>query len=95
MHTPARHSVHSTTRGLLGALGGAALSACSAAPSRNLLGSYFPTWMLCALLGLFGVLLVRLLLVRSGIDQALPLPALVYLSLWIAMTLATWLLWLG
>jgi esterase/lipase superfamily enzyme len=36
------------------------LSGCGSAPSRNILGSYFPSWMICALIGLsatVGVLL--------------------------------------
>ncbi|GAB3788948.1 YtcA family lipoprotein [Dyella agri] len=73
----------------------AALAACSASPSRNILGSYFPTWMICALLGLVGAVVLRVVLGKAGIDEALPLPAVVYLCAWIAVTLAIWLLWLG
>lgn len=71
------------------------MAACSESPSRNILGSYFPTWMVCALLGIVGVLAIRWAFVKSGIDAALPVPVLVYLSLWIAVTLAIWLIWLG
>ncbi|WP_329742183.1 YtcA family lipoprotein [Dyella sp. A6] len=71
------------------------LSSCSAAPSRNILGSYFPSWMLCAVFGIAGVAAIRFVLVRTGIDAALPLPVLVYLSLWIAVTLGLWLVWLA
>ena len=73
----------------------ATLAACSASPSRNILGSYFPTWMICALLGLVGVVLLRAVLGKAGIDAALPIPVIVYLCTWIAVTLAIWLLWLG
>ncbi len=73
----------------------AALTACSASPSRNILGSYFPTWMICALLGLLGVVVLRAVFGKAGIDAALPMPVVVYLCMWIAMTLAIWLLWLG
>lgn len=59
------------------------------------MGSYFPTWMICALLGLLAVAILRVVLGKAGIDAALPMPALVYLCLWIAVTLAIWLLWLG
>jgi len=71
------------------------LTACSASPSRNILGSYFPTWMICALLGLLGVVILRVVLGKAGIDAALPMPVVVYLCLWITITLAIWLLWLG
>ena len=73
----------------------AALTACSASPSRNILGSYFPTWMICALLGLLGVVVLRTVLGKAGIDSALPMPVVVYLCIWITITLAIWLLWLG
>jgi YtcA family len=72
-----------------------ALSACSASPSRNILGSYFPTWMMCALLGIVFVVVIRIALVKTGVDAVLPAPVVVYLSMWTAATLAIWLLWLG
>jgi hypothetical protein len=28
------------------------LNGCDGAPSRNILGSYFPSWMVCALVGI-------------------------------------------
>ncbi len=73
----------------------AALAACSASPSRNILGSYFPTWMICALFGLLGVVALRAVLGKSGIDATLPIPVVVYLCTWLSVTLAIWLLWLG
>src|SRR5271155_5293617 len=73
----------------------AALAGCSAAPTQNILGSYFPSWMLCALAGLAATILARQLLVVAGLDRALPAPLLVYLALAVAFAFATWLLWLG
>ena len=73
----------------------ATLAACSASPSRNILGSYFPTWMICALLGLLGVVALRTALGKAGIDAMLPIPVVVYLCWWLSVTLAIWLLWLG
>jgi hypothetical protein len=72
-----------------------ALSACSASPSRNILGSYFPTWMICALLGLVCVVILRVVITKSGIDTALPAPVVVYLCAWLAITLTIWLVWQG
>jgi len=77
------------------ALAGLLLSACSESPSRNILGSYFPTWMICAVLGIAGVTLLRWVLIKTGIDAALPIPVLVYLCLWVTVTLAIWLAWLA
>jgi hypothetical protein len=73
----------------------AVLTACSASPSRDILGSYFPTWMICALFGLVGVVILRIVLGKAGIDATLPMPVVVYLCAWLAVTLAIWLLWQG
>ncbi len=73
----------------------ATLTACSASPSRNILGSYFPTWMICALLGLMGAVVLRAVLGKAGINATLPIPVIVYLCTWLTVTLAIWLLWLG
>lgn|GEM_PF-966640 len=72
-----------------------AMTACSASPSRNILGSYFPTWMVCALLGITFVIILRAVLVKTGVDAVLPAPVVVYLCMWTAATLAIWLVWLG
>ena len=46
------------------------LSGCSSAPSRNILGSYFPSWMICALIGMGLTIVVRCaLLARPGIEE--------------------------
>jgi hypothetical protein len=37
-------------------------------PQINIIGSFFPSWMLCVLIGIVAALLIRLLLVRTGID---------------------------
>ncbi len=70
------------------------LAGCSAAPSHDILGSYFPSWMICALVGLGAAAVVRLLLGLAGIDKALPVPVIVYLALTVAFAFATWLVWL-
>jgi FtsH-binding integral membrane protein len=82
-------------RSALALTSAATLAACSASPSRNILGSYFPTWMICALLGLLGVVVLRAVIGKIGINATLPIPVVVYLCTWVAVTLAIWLLWLG
>jgi hypothetical protein len=71
------------------------MTACSASPSRNILGSYFPTWMVCALLAIVIVIVIRIALVKTGVDAVMPAPVVVYLCMWTAATLAIWLVWLG
>jgi hypothetical protein len=71
------------------------LTGCSSSPSRNILGSYFPSWMICALIGLAATVAVRALLTKLGIDAVLPIPVAVYLAFATAFSLAIWLLWLA
>jgi hypothetical protein len=70
------------------------LVGCSSAPSQNILGSYFPSWMICALAGLGATVVVRQFLVATGLDKTLPAPLVVYLALTVAFAFATWLVWL-
>ena len=72
-----------------------ALTACSAAPSRNILGSYFPSWMICALVGMGATVVLRVALVKLGIDAELPAPVVIYMAFAIAVSLGMWLLWLA
>jgi len=59
-------------------------------PQINIIGSFFPSWMLCVLIGIVAALLVRLLLIRAGIDPYVGPRALVYSSLAILVTLVLW-----
>ena len=68
---------------------------CSAAPSQNILGSYFPSWMICALVGVAGAIVARLIFVAVGIERYLPAPLVVYLALTAAFAFGIWLIWLG
>ena len=71
------------------------LTGCSGAPSRNILGSYFPSWMICVLIGLGVSIVVRWILVRLGMEKELPAPIVVHLALTVAFSFAAWLLWLA
>ena len=42
------------------------LAGCNDAPSQTILGSYFPSWMLCALVGIGAAVVARLLFVAAG-----------------------------
>jgi len=71
------------------------LAGCSDAPSQNILGSYFPSWMICALLGIVLAVAARRGLALAGIDKAIPVPLLVYLAFSAFFAFAVWLIWLG
>ena len=59
-------------------------------PQINIVGSFFPSWMLCAAIGIGVALLARWLFLRVGIDPHLGPRALVYPSLAILVTLVLW-----
>jgi hypothetical protein len=59
-------------------------------PQLNVVGSFFPSWMLCAVVGIVAALLARRLLVRVGVDPYLSPRALVYPSLALLVTLVIW-----
>jgi YtcA family len=60
-------------------------------PQINLIGSFFPSWMLCAVIGIVVTLVARALFVRAGIDPYVGPRALVYPSLALLVTLVLWL----
>jgi hypothetical protein len=70
------------------------LSGCDGAPSRNILGSYFPSWMICALVGIAFALVARAVFTASGLIEEIPAPLVVLLAIACAGTFALWLIWL-
>ena len=67
------------------------LTGCHGSPQINLLGSFFPAWMLSIGIGIVGTLLLRRLFVRARLEPHLGLVPLVYFCLWVLLTLASWL----
>ena len=72
-----------------------AVSGCSYSPTLDLLGSYFPGWMLCAVLGIFAAVIIRLVLAATGINDYVVAPLLTYAALAVSATLLAWLVWFG
>jgi hypothetical protein len=66
------------------------LSSCSRAPSVDVLGSFFPAWLVCFIVAIVLTALVRLALSRLRVKAALPI--LVYPSLAALFTFVLWLL---
>jgi len=66
------------------------LASCSRAPSFDILGSFFPAWLVCLVLAILLTVLARWLLLRLHIEVALPV--LVYPSLAALFTFALWLI---
>jgi hypothetical protein len=89
------HRFSGAARSWLGACMVVSMSGCNGAPSRNILGSYFPSWMVCALAGIALALLSRAIFKASEILQELPVPFVVMLAIACAGTFAMWLIWLS
>ena len=71
------------------------LAGCGAddhAPTVDVLGSYFPAWIVCIVLGLVLTLITRQVLIGFKLHAHLRPVALVYLCLMIFYTLAIWLI---
>jgi hypothetical protein len=70
-------------------LAGMLCTGCSRAPSFDILGSFFPAWLLCLALGLLLTVAARWVLLRVGV--ALALLTLTYPSLAAMFTFGLWL----
>ncbi len=68
------------------------LTGCSRAPSFNILGSFFPAWILCGVIGILLTVGVRILFVRANFEQELSPLILVYPCLAATFTFSIWLL---
>ncbi|MFT0893080.1 YtcA family lipoprotein [Pseudochelatococcus sp. G4_1912] len=60
-----------------------AVAGCSSQPSPSfpLFGAYFPSWLAYLAVGIVGALVVRLIFVRTGVDDQMPFRLVVYISL--------------
>jgi len=66
------------------------LSGCSRSPTFDIVGSFFPAWLVCLFLGILLAALTHWLLLRRNI--AVVFPVLVYPSLAALFTFLLWLL---
>jgi YtcA-like protein len=65
---------------------------CSRAPTFNILGSFFPAWILCGIVGILLAVVVRLFFVRINLENHLLAPLiLVYPCLTALFTFTLWL----
>jgi fructose-specific phosphotransferase system IIC component len=69
---------------------GALFAGCSRAPALDVLGSFFPAWLVCFIVAIVLTAIVRLVLVRLRIQLALPI--LVYPALTALFTFVLWLI---
>ena len=69
------------------------LASCSRSPSFEILGSYFPAWLICLTVAILLTVLARWLLLRLQIPVVPPI--LIYPSLTALFTFALWLVFYG
>jgi hypothetical protein len=65
------------------------LTSCSRAPSFDVLGSFFPAWLVCLVLGLLLTVASRQVVARAHVVLAVPI--LTYPSLTALFTFVLWL----
>jgi hypothetical protein len=69
-----------------------AVSGCSGRPTFNVLGSYFPSWLVCVGISIVLTFLAHALVTRNNLaDQLWPLPV-VYASLLCFFSCTLWLI---
>jgi hypothetical protein len=77
-------------RGLV-CFGALQLTGCALSPSVNILGSFFPAWLISIVVGLVLAVIAWRVLVATGIAPHITPPALVYPCLAALLVFACWL----
>jgi hypothetical protein len=68
---------------------------CSHSPTFSVFGSFFPTWLLFALLGVISAFVVRAVCVARHWDTALPAPVFFYMTCAVTFTFGAYWLWVA
>ena len=68
-----------------------ALAGCRRAPTFNILGSFFPAWLMCLFAGIVLAALANRLFVRFALDKEILWPVVVYPCLALFFACALWL----
>jgi hypothetical protein len=68
-----------------------ALDGCRHAPTFNILGSFFPSWLMCLFAGIVLAAVANRLFVRFALDKEILWPVVVYPCLALFFACALWL----
>ena len=71
------------------------LAECTQSPSQDVLGSFFPAWILCSAIGVIVAVSCRVVLGAVRLHKYVLAPTLAYLAIAVAVTLFTWLIRFG
>ncbi|MCU1306977.1 MAG: hypothetical protein JWN45_1672 [Acidobacteriaceae bacterium] len=87
-----RHAANRVAAGVPLLVGMLPLAGCQRAPSFNILGSFFPAWLLCLTSGILLAVGTRFLLLAVHLEEALSPPIVMYPCLAAFFTFGLWLL---
>jgi hypothetical protein len=76
---------------LLTALPAAVLSGCRRSPTFNILGSFFPSWLVCLFAGILFSVVANRVFARFALDKEILLPVVVYPCLALLFACLFWL----
>lgn len=68
------------------------LAGCRRAPTINILGSFFPSWLLCLFAGIVLAVVANRLFARFGLDKEILWPVVVYPCLTLLFACGLWLI---
>ena len=68
-----------------------ALAGCDRAPTFNILGSFFPSWLMCLFAGIVFAVVANRIFVRFALDKELLWPVVVYPCIVLLLACALWL----
>ena len=71
------------------------LAGCGAAPSLTVVGSYFPAWLVCGIIGVLAAIVARIVFVATGLVDTLPLQLYICAAIGIIVACLIWLIWVG
>jgi hypothetical protein len=69
------------------------LVGCGGAPSVTVAGAYFPAWLLCSLIAVLVAVMVRGVMVATGLSNHIPHQLAVCSSIGLIVALVVWQLW--
>jgi hypothetical protein len=69
-----------------------ALTGCRRAPTFNILGSFFPSWLICLVAGILLAAIANRIFTRFALDEEILWPVVVYPCLALFFACALWLI---
>ncbi len=70
----------------------AAFAGCRRAPTINILGSFFPSWLICLFSGIVLAIVANRVFAHFGLDKEILWPVVVYPCLTLLFTCVLWLI---